>query len=321
MTRWVLPIVLACLMGAGVANASEKVIVDTDVGDDLDDAFSLALAATSPDIDLLGVTTATGDTDLRARLVDGLMCAAGRSDVPVVVGQHTADSTPFTQARWAERISPRPHPQAVDFIADEIKRYPGQITLVEIAAETNLAALATRDPALFRKLKRIVLMGGSIDRGYNDFGYTTEHHPDAEYNILTDIPAARAVFASGVPLVVMPLDSTQIKFDEVRRSLLFAQGTPLADALTLLYHQWRHNNAWGEDTPTLFDVVPTAYVIAPQLCPVTPMRIAIDDRGYTRQVPGPVNAEVCLNSDKDRIITLLMTRLLTAPVSAKCNDQ
>jgi len=316
--RWVSLVMLVCLMEAGAALAREKVIVDTDVGDDIDDAFSLALAATSPDVDLLGVTTAWGDTGLRARLADRLICVAGREDVPVAAGERTADSTPFTQARWAERAPARDYPNAIDFLAAQIRRYPGQITLVEIAPETNLGALIARDPTLIRALKRVVVMGGSIDRGYNDFGYTPQHRPDAEYNIVSDIPAARAVLGSGVPVVVMPLDSTQIKFDEVRRSLLFADGTPLSDALTLLYHQWRQNNAWGQDTPTLFDVVPMAYVIAPELCPTTRMRIEVNDKGYTRQVTGVANADVCLNSESDKIITLLMTRLLAAPAHTEC---
>ena len=81
-------------------------------------------------------------------------------------------------------------------------------------------------------------MGGSVRRGYEDLGYTPGSGPDPEYNILMDISSARKLFASGVPLYVMPVDSTQLKLDEVKRTILFSQGTPVTDALTLLYAQW-----------------------------------------------------------------------------------
>jgi len=92
---------------------------------------------------------------------------------------------------------------------------------------------------------------------------------------------------------MMPLDATQLKLDEVKRAVLFQAGTPLTDALTLLYHQW------GQETPTLFDVMAVAYILNPGLCPVTPMHISVDDQGFTRAGSGNPNAQVCL----DRIPT------------------
>ena len=116
------------------------------------------------------------------------------------------------------RQPPKPHEGAVDFLLEQIKLHPGEITLIGIAPETNLAAALARDPVTFKKLKRIVIMGGSVRRGYGDLGYAPDHGPNAEYNIAMDIPAAQAVFTSGVPLYVMPLDSTQLKLDEVSES-------------------------------------------------------------------------------------------------------
>ena len=82
------------------------------------------------------------------------------------------------------------------------------------------------------------MMGGSIKRGYDDLGYFPPHGPDAEWNIVNDIPSAQKLFGSGVPIYMMPLDSTQLRLDEVKRAYLFRQGTPVTDQLTLLYHQW-----------------------------------------------------------------------------------
>ena len=132
------------------------------------------------------------------------------------------------------------------FLLDQIKQHPGEITLIAIGPETNLGAALARDPATFKKLKRIVLMGGSIRRGYGDVGYAPDRGPNAEYNIAMDIPAAQAVFTSAVPLYVMPLDSTQLKMDEVKRQMLFTQSTNLTDALTLLYEQWSRGYRPGD---------------------------------------------------------------------------
>ena len=293
----------------------QKVILDTDIGDDIDDVFAVALALSSPDLELLGITTAWGDTQLRARLVDRLLCETGTQNIPVLAGVPTESHARLNQRRWAERFpkTERPYPPAVDFILEQIRRYPRQITLLAIAPFTNVGGLVERDPETARKLKRIVIMGGSVYRGYNDYSYMPNHHPDAEYNIASDVASARRVFRAGVPLYVMPLDSTQIKLDEEKRQIIFQQSTPLTDALTLLYQQW------GQLTPTLFDPVAVAFAISPEICPTTKMRLEIDDKGFTRPAPGTFNAEVCLNSKADDFFQLYMTRILTQNLVGHCS--
>jgi len=291
----------------GPEKAHEKIIIDTDIGDDVDDAFAIALALRSPELGILGITTTFGDTETRAKLVDRMLGEVNRLDIPVAVGSptRTPPNDHFTQRRYAEgahfaRVS---HPKAVDFILEQIRRYPGQITLVAIGPLMNVGAVIDRDPETFRKLRRVVLMGGSIYRGYGDMGYFPPHGPQAEWNIVNDIPSAQKLFASGVPLYVMPLDSTQLKLDEVRRAILFQSGTPLTDALTLLYHEW------GQETPTLFDVMTVAYILNPKLCPVQAMRIRVDDEGFTRPESGAPNAQVCLESDAEAFFRLYISRV------------
>src|SRR5580704_16957204 len=283
----------------------EKIIIDTDIGDDVDDAFAVALALRSPELEILGVTTTFGDTEARARLMDRLLGEAGRQDIPVAMGAPTSANNRFTQRRYAEggHFARASHPKAVDFILDQIRRYPGEITLVAIGPLMNLGAVIDKEPETFRKLRRVVLMGGSIYRGYGDMGYFPPHGPQAEWNIVSDISSAQKLFTSGVPIYVMPLDSTQLKLDEVRRAILFQSGTPLTDALTLLYHQW------GQETPTLFDVMTVAYILNPKICPVQPLRIRVDEKGFTRVEPGTANAEVCLDSDSDAFFRLYMGRV------------
>jgi inosine-uridine nucleoside N-ribohydrolase len=102
---------------------------------------------------------------------------------------------------------------------------------------------------------------------------------------------------------MMPLDSTQLKLDEVKRPLIFQAGTPLTDALTILYFQW------GHQTPTLFDVMTLAYILNPKLCPVTPMHITVDDQGNTRPGPGNPNAQVCLDSNPEDFFRFVVPRI------------
>jgi inosine-uridine nucleoside N-ribohydrolase len=289
----------------------EKIIIDTDIGDDIDDAFAVALALRSPELEILGITTTFGDTALRARLLDRLLGEAGRGDIPVAAGVPTVPKGNFTQSTYAARgsFAKLSHPDAVEFLLDQIRQHPGEITLIAIGPLMNVGAAIDQDPATFRKLKRVVMMGGSIKRGYGEVSPGQPRPPEPEWNIVNDIPSAQKLFASGVPLFVMPLDSTQLKLDEAKRAYLFKQGTPLTDALTLLYHEW------GQQTPTLFDPMTIAFTVNPSLCPVQPMHILVDDKGLTRPDPGPPNApnppnaQVCLESNPDAFFQFLLSRV------------
>lgn len=313
-------------------------ILDTDIGDDIDDAFALALALRSPELKLLGVTTAFGDTELRARLVDRFLDAVGRGDIPVNIGIPTPHTNVFTQAAYATQkgklpvdacvmhllsVSQIPIPKreqerydacekdrhdAIGFILHCAQDHPGQITLIAIGPLFNIQAAIERDPATFRQLKRVVLMGGSIYRGYD--GRDGAHRPpDAEWNIARNPAGAKALLASGVPVFMMPLDSTQIHLETREREAIFSHGSPLTDQLTLLYHQWMANSEWHPMGPTLFDPVAVAYAIRPDLCPAMPMRLEVDDKGYTRPVDGAPNAQVCLQSDEKGFLELLLERI------------
>jgi purine nucleosidase len=302
-----------CAHGRAAVQASigppEKVVVDTDIGDDIDDALALGLLLKSPQVQLLAVTTAWGDTRLRARLVERFLDETGYGDIPVGIGieKHSPKEGVFSQRRWAEQQPARPRPDAVTLLLESIRRYPGKVTLVAIAPLTNVAAAYERDPETFRKLKRIVMMGGSIYLGYGDLGYAPPKGPDAEYNIAMDPAAAQKIFSSGVDLYVMPLDSTQLKLDEEKRLLIFTHSSPVTDALTLLYQQWFET---ARATPTVFDAMAAAFVDDPEQCPVEPMRIRVDEQGYTRLEDGKPNAHVCLRSDSDRFFRFYLPMLL-----------
>jgi len=295
--------------GAGQQAAAppQLAILDTDIGDDIDDAFALGLALKSPELKLLGITTAFGDTELRARLVDRYLGSLGRN-IPVAAGISTSANNVFTQRVYAEHGLKGRHRDGVEFLLDQIKAHPGEITLIAIGPLTNVEEAVKRDPATFRKLKRVVMMGGSVYRGY-DGSHGERRPPDAEWNISRDPAGLRALLASGVPVFVMPLDSTQVHLETKEREEIFAHGSPLTDQLTLLYHQWKAGSDGHPDAPTLFDPVAVTYAIRPDLCPATPIRIEVDDKGFTRPVEGTPNAQVCLKSDEKGFLDLLLGRL------------
>lgn len=287
------------------AHAPERIIIDTDIGDDVDDAFALALAVKSPELQILGVMTTFGDTETRAKLTDRFLAEVGRPEIPVLAGKATVAKNPMSQRRYADggRFAKSSHGDAVGFLLGQIQKYPGEITLIAIGPLMNLGAAIDKDAATFRKLRRVVLMGGSIRRGYGDLGYTRPVPPMPEWNILNDVTSAQKLFTSGVPLFVMPLDSTQLKMDEVKRAFLFSQGTAVTDQLTILYQ------LWGQETPTLFDPMTVAFVLKPELCPVQGMHIRVDEKGYTREEPGAANAEVCLDSNAEDFFRFYLKRV------------
>jgi len=332
-------------------------ILDTDIGDDIDDAFALALALHSPELKLVGVTTVFGDTDLRAKLVGRYLGSLCRFDVNVIPGVPTPHENVFTQSAYArgfanpscgmvsihswskadearlakqqeqvkkkweagepERMAAIAHlaqqraaHDAAGYLLDQIRDHPGQITLIAIGPLFNIQAAIERDPETFRQLKRVVLMGGSIYRGYN--GQNGEQKPpDAEWNVRCDPAGLKALLAVGVPVFMMPLDSTQIRLETKEREAIFSHGSPLTDQLTLLYHQWLGGNPGHPLAPTLFDPVAVTYAIRPELCPATPMRLEVDDKGFTRPVEGAPNAQVCLKSDEKGFLELLLSRITT----------
>lgn len=295
---------------AKAASAAQLVIIDTDIGDDIDDAFALALALKSPELKVLGVTTTFGNTELRAGLADRYLRAVGRSDIPVFAGPATKTDNLMTQAAYAKRDPKTNFGDGADFILRTAREHPGQITLIGIGPLFTVEAAIQRDPAAFKKLKRVVIMGGSIYHGY---GLNADGKPkpaEPEWNILNDPAGLKALLQSGVPVFMMPLDSTQVPLESQGREAIFAHGSPLTDQLTLLYHQWTAGTQNHSPTPTLFDPVAVTYTFRPDLCPAKPMHIDVDAKGLTSPGEGAPNAEVCLQSDEKGFLDLLLKRVV-----------
>src|SRR5713101_3276195 len=107
MKKFLFVVYLVLLMAARAPAApppKTPILLDTDIGTDIDDAFALALVLESPELDLRGVTTVSGDTQARARLAAKMLCEAGRRDVPIAAGE-PGKPLPIDQARWAQAFS------------------------------------------------------------------------------------------------------------------------------------------------------------------------------------------------------------------------
>jgi purine nucleosidase len=299
---------LALVVFAASAHAAEPVIYDTDIGTDIDDAYALVQILHSPELELLGVTTVAGDAVARARLAAKLLDVAGRPKIPVYAGRSSAPQDIF-QTEWAKGFaSPVLHESGgVEFMRAQVQARPGRVTIIAVGELTNVAALLESDPAIARQIKAVALMGGSFRRGY-----ASGSKPEPEWNIRSNVAAARTVFASGVPIVVAPLDTTaDLHLKPEMRVRLFSRGTPLTDALAALNSIWRHTNSWKGVDPVFYDSFAVALVATPGLAPLTDVHVEVADDGLTREVPGrPANARVALAADRDAVMAYCLGRLL-----------
>jgi len=300
---------LVVLTVSGAAAQRVPVLFDTDIGTDIDDAYALALILRSPELDLLGVTTVSGDAVARARLAAKLLAVEGgaAATIPVYAGTSTATQY-LKQAEWAAGFtSPALHTEGgVAFLRAQIEARPGQVTIVAVGELTNIAALLTSSPGIAGKIKRIALMGGAFRRGGQP-GST----PQPEWNIKSNAAAARTVVTSGVPLLIAPLDSTaDLKLTPEHRVRLFTRGTPLTDALAALDYLWQHTNTWKGATPILFDLLPIAALYQPDIATFEALHVVVEADGLTREVKGqPANAQVAVASDPVKVVDVLTARL------------
>ena len=142
--------ILAGSLPPAAQEARVRIVLDTDIGTDIDDAWALGYALKSPSFDVLGVTVSDGDTAQRARLACKLLHRLGRTDVPVAVGRATPavprDRIDY-QFAWAEdfRDYSPVSTSAVEFLADVIRKHPREITLVAVGPLHNIGDLVRQD--------------------------------------------------------------------------------------------------------------------------------------------------------------------------------
>lgn len=275
-----------------------KVILDTDPGDDIDDAWALAYVLARPDVfDLVGVTATHGNTPERAKIPAKMLHVAGRGDVPVAVGRKTNDEIAY-QFHWAEDFSARKPiaTAAADFIVEQARKAPGQITLIAVGPLQNVADAVRKEPNLGKLLKRVVLMSGCVRT-------TAGGHPcGPEWNVVASTKDAQLVYAT-LPLTIVPLDSTtHVQLKQEERERLLEHVTPLTRSLEALYRLWI---AKPTQKMTLHDQLAVVEASAPgaYFGKQEVLKLVVDDKGITR-VDGkngkPVT--VCLEPKRDEFM-------------------
>lgn len=306
---------------------ARKIIIDTDPGQD--DAVAILLALASPELEVLALTTVAGNVGLErtatnARIVLEL---AGRGDIPVYAGcdrplsrplvtaEHVHGKTGLDGTALLEPKVPLAPGDAVDFIIDTLRQQPERtVTLVPIGPLTNIATAMQRAPDIIARIEAIVLMGGA----YFEVGNIT---PAAEFNIYVDPEAAKLVFASGVPLTVLPLDVTHQALTNRDWIETMRQNGPLGRAIagwTDFFERYDREK-YGSNGAPLHDPCTIAWLLRPDLFTGRHINVEIETQGefttgmtvadWWRVSGREPNALFLRDVDRDGLFALLTERL------------
>lgn len=306
----------------------QKIILDTDIGDDIDDALALGLILASPELQLVGITTVFKNTVARARQARTILRVAGRRSIPVASGCGAVLSPRTTYGSDAREAYLRgelpnqdasclpeaelPSPDArhgVDFLIETILAGDGDIVPVTIGAMTNLAMATIKEPRIIAKIPRIVCMAAAFDRLMS------------EWNIRCDPVAAAILFGSGIPMRIVGLDVTmQVRFRKEHLDALRACPRPLAQRLYQATMLWARHADWAPESqrlPIMHDPLAVATLIQPDLVRWRRGRAAVELAGtatygfttFAEEANGP--HEYAYAVDSEAALSLWMARVLT----------
>jgi purine nucleosidase len=306
-------------------NSRIPVIIDTDPGQDDAVAILFALAA-KDQLDVLGITTVSGNVPLglttrNARII---MDWSGRTDVGVYSGcarpllrpLYTAESVHGKEGLEGvplhEPKTPLNEKHAVDFLVSTLSQAPEHaITICCIGPLTNLACALTQAPEIVRGIKQLVIMGGA----YFVRGNIT---PTAEFNIYVDPHAAAIVFASGLPIIVFPLDVTcKVVATNARIETLGNTGNNAGRLISQILTCYARRTTAKSDSPEgpLHDPCTIAYLIEPTLFSGRHVSVRVETSSeltlgetvvdWKEQTPHAPNALWITEADSNRFFSLL----------------
>jgi inosine-uridine nucleoside N-ribohydrolase len=299
-SRWWVAIAAVCvllgfgpnLLAGGSSAHRTPVILDTDIGDDIDDTWALELVLQSPELDLKLVVGDYGRPVYRARLLAKLLERAGRTDVPVGLGvEFEKVGGQMSQAAWLgdydlAKYPGKVHLNGVRAMVDLIMKSREPVTVLAIGPMPNLAAALVLEPRIAQKAV-FVGMHGSVRVGY---GGST--NVAAEWNVVAAPKAAQAVFAASWKKTITPLDTcglVGLKGDYHRRVVESNQRA--AVDVVANYRVWAacHPEMKAGDvdvkSSTLFDCVAVYLAVNQDLCVMEDLNLRVTDDGFTRIDP------------------------------------
>jgi purine nucleosidase len=263
----------------------QRVIIDTDIGTDVDDAYALAFLAKSPEIAIEAVTTVWADARLRARIAKKLLNLTGKTDIPVAVGEDmplNPERPAFLMGHEGRgvfsegeelRVSDTP---AAELIEALLKRYPKEIKVLLIGPQTNFGKLLSERPGLAPLIEEFVVMGGTPFYGPREIELFGERPID--YNLVTDPESARVVFEAGVPItmvgvnVTMPTLLKDHHLDRIRQ-----HGTPMTDVLYSMTVEWLR--IIGKNETPMHDSLAGAAAFTLDFLDTMMLNVAIETKG------------------------------------------
>lgn len=265
--------------------SSIPVILDTDIGGDIDDAWALAFLLKSPELELKLIVTDSGNTTYRGAVAGKLLEAAGRTDIPIGVGIHQWDTT-GPQEPWLDGYTLSDYPgqvfeDGVGAMVDLIMASPELITLLCIGPVPNIKAAFEREPRIIAKV-RIVGMFGSLRVGYD-----LSSEISSEYNVRAEVEACRQMFASFPDITITPLDTcgrVQLKGHKYKK--VYDCKDPLIQALIASYHSWAEYVEWTKVDPRkyssiLFDTVAVYLAFSEGWLEIEELGIRVTEDGLT----------------------------------------
>jgi purine nucleosidase len=262
-------------------HAATPVFLDTDIGDDIDDALALSLALQSPELNILGITTVLQDGSRRADLVWKILDLFGRTDIPVGIGaEQPLMARPRTgSVRQTEALSPEDRMPSdrrrngLELLIDTCLHAPGKVTIVAYGPLTNIALALRAEPRLFEKVDRIVLMNGVFFR------------PGLEYNTKIDPEASAIVYSSGLPVVTVGLDVTlQCRLNANHLQQFAESKLATVQFLWKLIRIWQ--NGKPDQAPILHDPLAVAVTVKPDLITTVSGHVDVETHGTPESTYG-----------------------------------
>ncbi|MGQ9608234.1 MAG: nucleoside hydrolase [bacterium] len=263
-----------------IGNLGEKipVILDTDIGGDIDDTWALAMMLKSPELDVKLIVTDTGNTTYRAKIVAKMLEIAKRTDIPIGVGIHLSDDT-GGQEPWVKDYDLSSYPgkvyeDGIGALIETIMTSPEPITLICIGPVPNISSALDREPRIAQKA-RFVGMHGSIRKGYNG-----SDNVSAEYNVVAYPKDCQKVFTADWDMTITPLDTCGlVRLRGEKYKKVCESNDPITKAVIENYNIWA--NGTPNESSVLFDTVAIYLAFSEELLVMERLGIRITDDGFT----------------------------------------